>query len=1193
MDYYFNQLMEIQNSTDHSFFLLDQDSEPRFVIEADKRTIIIPAEFQFLGVKTDQRSEKIYFEVDRIFDDVDLSTKTCVIQYINAGTDDVDEGIYPVTELDTTTVPGKIVFKWEVDNIVCKYAGVVAFSVRFYEIDPETKLYTYCWNTIPESLPVLDGLNVSGSVTEDFPTELLEWNARMAALNTEITNKISAADATMKADLKTAKGYMDGAQAARGGAEEAESRVKKIVAGNEAYTKTESDNVYAKSQVKESERGTSVEVYPEDGSNLAVTAYGFTEQAGTGDPSPTNVRQLTNGGVVLASYVLDGSADETYETGNNNSFVFRAYPRNTSEAVFQTGAYSSALKATSAETLAFGSNSGIAFSNTNGLLLRFAGITTQDALKAYLQANPLTVWYPTTDGTGSLYAPIIMTGSEYRATCLPLTAPLCDGDSVVSWIKSGCDKALVLDGSEDEGWVRTDAGSGYRFQAKVLVDAVYPATSSDKIQLFTNWLSNLSATDTYNRKEGISVSQNTSYTPALVYIYLDGVTELSDFKARLAAHPLTVWYRSTNYTETNDIPVSLETHVRGEYVFDGTEELISGGTAEKSFVYIKTLYPKGKMAQNDVSNMFPCVDIQTTNTVQGFEVTANQVFIRWDEEFKSVEEAKAFFAAKAAAGTPATIVYQLATPITYAHPAVEIISNISDNDSVLISGQKEVSVSYHKSLNKTIIELDNKSYSKQDSHNIFARALRGTAEAAKSITIHPDVGSNVAVTSHGFTKQEGSGDASPTNVRKIITGGVKYGVVVYDGSSDESYSVNGKAFIISPKPSDMVALVGPDTLSPLVCNRLASKAASATWSGQEGVSQASGSDARVQVYINGVSTGTDLRSWLKNNPITVWYPFKTENSETGVLRTKISASGNGYTGTCAELTAPLCQGDTLITKVKSGCDKKIIFDGSEDEDWTLAFQNNGFYIRISDVVNAPNDSAVTGHVFSSYLSEITSGNIYYAKYPFGISLYTTAKYICVRIKGIATVSALKEYFASNPLTVWYRSVNYTEANDIPVSLETHLREKITFSSSNLSTVDSTKVGYIKLSHIGKGSSYPISSHIKSISPYQNSNGIYVNADGSTISFRLSDDLTTKETISKYLDAQIEAGTPVEAVYELAKSIVYAHESVDFIANPNGEGAWVITGEADGTVSAEYNKDITYAFNELQSAVLSAIANLSL
>lgn len=94
MDSYFNQLMEIQNSTDHSFFLLDQDSEPRFVIEADKRTIIIPAEFQFLGVKTDQRSEKIYFEVDRIFDDVDLSTKTCVIQYINAGTDDVDEGIY-------------------------------------------------------------------------------------------------------------------------------------------------------------------------------------------------------------------------------------------------------------------------------------------------------------------------------------------------------------------------------------------------------------------------------------------------------------------------------------------------------------------------------------------------------------------------------------------------------------------------------------------------------------------------------------------------------------------------------------------------------------------------------------------------------------------------------------------------------------------------------------------------------------------------------------------------------------------------------------------------------------------------------------------------------------------------------------------------------------------------------------------
>lgn len=190
MSAYLDRLLEIQNSTDHSFFLLDPDTEPRFVINANMRTIEIPKEFQFIGVKTDNRAEKVYFEIDRIFDNVDLSTKTCVVQYINAGNGYSDDGIFPVIDLDVDSDPGKIIFKWEVDNIACGHAGFLSFAIRFYDIDADTRKYTYCWNTVPATIEVLDTLDVKGSVVEKYPTELMEWHYRMMELNKKIEQNI-------------------------------------------------------------------------------------------------------------------------------------------------------------------------------------------------------------------------------------------------------------------------------------------------------------------------------------------------------------------------------------------------------------------------------------------------------------------------------------------------------------------------------------------------------------------------------------------------------------------------------------------------------------------------------------------------------------------------------------------------------------------------------------------------------------------------------------------------------------------------------------------------------------------------------------------------------------------------------------------------------------------------------------------
>ena len=76
------RLQEIQNSVEVTYAYLPSN-EPRFIIDANSRKINIPFEFSFLGVIGDHKAETIYFEIDRYFDDEDLSTHTCVIQFAN------------------------------------------------------------------------------------------------------------------------------------------------------------------------------------------------------------------------------------------------------------------------------------------------------------------------------------------------------------------------------------------------------------------------------------------------------------------------------------------------------------------------------------------------------------------------------------------------------------------------------------------------------------------------------------------------------------------------------------------------------------------------------------------------------------------------------------------------------------------------------------------------------------------------------------------------------------------------------------------------------------------------------------------------------------------------------------------------------------------------------------------------------
>ena len=178
------RLQEIQNSVKITFAHLPSN-EPRFIIDANSREINIPFEFSFLGVVGDHKAETIYFEIDRYFDDVDLSEHTCVIQFINKNSKTLmfNEGFYPVTTMDVNSIDGKIIFGWNIMNDATQIAGDIHFSIRFYSIDSNNK-FTYNFNTLTANSIILDTLDVKRtSIIEISPSELQAWNDKMNQIN--------------------------------------------------------------------------------------------------------------------------------------------------------------------------------------------------------------------------------------------------------------------------------------------------------------------------------------------------------------------------------------------------------------------------------------------------------------------------------------------------------------------------------------------------------------------------------------------------------------------------------------------------------------------------------------------------------------------------------------------------------------------------------------------------------------------------------------------------------------------------------------------------------------------------------------------------------------------------------------------------------------------------------------------------
>ena len=165
---YFANLFKIQESGNvPSLATLLPKSENIYNINLDSRTVEAP---EFLSVTDDHDSETIYFMVDRFFDNMDMSTTSCVIQYINAK----NEGrLYavPYYDIETYHASNKMLIPWCIEGEATKAAGDVTYSIRFFQVDTTGKVLTYNLNTIPVTSKVLNGINVLGYNLVDVTEE--------------------------------------------------------------------------------------------------------------------------------------------------------------------------------------------------------------------------------------------------------------------------------------------------------------------------------------------------------------------------------------------------------------------------------------------------------------------------------------------------------------------------------------------------------------------------------------------------------------------------------------------------------------------------------------------------------------------------------------------------------------------------------------------------------------------------------------------------------------------------------------------------------------------------------------------------------------------------------------------------------------------------------------------------------------
>ena len=254
-------------------------------------------------------------------------------------------------------------------------------------------------------------------------------------------------------------------------------------------------------------------------------------------------------------------------------------------------------------------------------------------------------------------------------TQLPIPRPLHKVGDVMdvcrTRVKSVWDKSVQVDITQ----LKKNSASPYQYYINVESNgvniAVKPAAS----------------TLSYNLTTGIQPFKSG------INFWMNGLLEVDDLehaKAWFTEHPTKVFYQSTAYNGTNGLDVCLTEYQTGFVELDGTEGI------EYQSAYNRFAYTLPSTAVNDSGFCSHYKKLMTSAPGEDkYIVIRPEAVYFYDSQYTNADAFNAYLAAQKAAGTPVQIVYQLATPETYATDPVDF-DNTAGPLTVLTGGAVEV-----------------------------------------------------------------------------------------------------------------------------------------------------------------------------------------------------------------------------------------------------------------------------------------------------------------------------------------------------------------------------------------------------------------------------------------------------------------------------------------------------------------------
>lgn len=452
----------------------------------------------------------------------------------------------------------------------------------------------------------------------------------------------------------------------------------------------------------------------------SVTVQGFTTQEGSGDPSPSNVWEISNAGEFNMLEVFDGSNDENWiqaqpSSGNTIRFDFiealSNHVFNPTKVMLLCN-----LIIPGMSTSDFGDYEHIKTSSLehtkNAIIVYIAksrlSEATVDGFRAFLAKNNMLVAYKSTEDTGKHYTGIEVTqGDDYHCTIIEINDRLHEGDTLETNAESEFNNIKTFDGSEN--WMASSTSGVYYLVISGLDSTVFP---------LSNLLPSLPNTKFFSATTpSISANLNSIYVRC---------PDNANAKTYFSENPITIAYK-TLVGETVQ-RVKRTSFAKKTYVFTGAENITTYPASGGYNLYlVRTQNDWTSEKQYDaICNQYPIGSTAGTYWMRGPASgnIAGTVQIR-DDRFSTAEELQANLAALHAAETPVTVEYELTVPEVYADAPVEIENPKGD---YTVSGEDGTTIDIYVNTVPTPEE-------------IGALPADGTAESAVKLETPVNIGS--------------------------------------------------------------------------------------------------------------------------------------------------------------------------------------------------------------------------------------------------------------------------------------------------------------------------------------------------------------------------------------------------------------------------------------------------------------------